>query len=125
MNDLEPRVPLALLDPGHGDPGYWWRFQRAVMDAAEPVLASRRSARVTVGSVMVSWSRMILPATAAAAVVAILFVLGEGPGAPMEPLVSVADVLEFPTDGEDPLPSFLHSDEAVDRDVVLFAVERF
>ena len=125
MNDVEPGVPLAPLDPGHGDPGYWWRFQRAVMDAAEPVLASRRRAQITVESVMVSWSRMILPMMAAAAVVAVLFLAGEGPGVPAEPLVSVADVLEFPTDGEEPLPSFLHSDEAVDRDVVLFAVERF
>lgn len=124
MNDRETRVPLGVLDPGCGDPGYWWRFQKRVMDAAQPVLAHRRRARVTVGGVMASWSRMILPATLAAAVVAMLFLFGEGPAVQSESLASVEDVLGLPTDGEEPLPSFLHSDETVDRNVVLFAVEQ-
>lgn len=125
MNDREPRVPLGILDPGYGDSGYWWRFQRRVMEAAQPILANRRRARVTLEGVMVSWSRTILPATLAAAVVAMLFLLGDSPASPAESIASVEEVLGLPTDGEEPLPSFLHSDEAVDRDVILFAVERF
>lgn len=125
MIDREARVPLGILDPGYDDPGYWRRFQRRVMEAAQPVLAGRHRARATLGGVMVSWSRMILPATLAAAVVAVLLLVGEGPTPQAESIASVEDVLGLPTDGEEPLPSFLHSDEAVDRDVVLFAVERF
>lgn len=125
MSHLEPKPPLELLDPGYEDPGYWRMFQWCVMEAARPHLARRRRAHVTVGSVMVSWSRMILPATVAVAGVALLLLFGGSSLSEVENIVGVEEVLGVPADGETPLPSFLHSDESVDRDAVLFAVEQF
>ena len=67
MSEMEPGVRLEILDPGYRDPGYWQRFQIQVMKAVRPHLAYRRRTQVTMGGVMVSWSRLILPATVAAA----------------------------------------------------------
>ena len=125
MSQVEPRVPLEILDPGYRDPGYWQRFQNRVMEAVRPHLAYRRRAQVTMGGVMLSWSRLILPVTVAAAVVVAVFLSQQAPAPEVENIAGVEEVLGFPADGEEPLPSFLHSDEAVDRDVILFAVEGF
>ena len=129
MSQTEKWAPLEILDPGHGDPSYWRGFQDRVMSRVRPNLARRRGTpgvrgeEITLGSVMLSWSRLILPTTAVA--VAVVFLL-------FEPSVSrfrggfrsrrsSCSSLE----GEEPFPTFLYSDEAVDRDVVLFAVEGF
>ncbi len=128
MGDLEPKAPLEILDPANGDPTYWLRFQRGVMEATEPVLAERRRARLTMEGVVFSWGRLILPAAVAAAAVASLLIPNEPPAAPpIEAVAGVEDVLESPAyggnAGGNALPSFLHSKEDVDRDLVLLAVE--
>lgn len=124
MNQLEPKVPLDVLDPERDDPGYWDRFQARVLEAVAPVLAERRRERITVGDVMLSWSRLVLPLAAAAAALGVLIPRV----ALQDEVVAVAgveDVIGVPADGGEPLPAFLHSDEDVDRDVVLFAVQDF
>ena len=125
MSEVEPGVQLEILDPGCRDPGYWPWFQSRVMEAARPHLAYRRRNQVTMESVMLSWSRLILPVTVAAAAVAAAVLVRESRLPESEDIAGVEEVLGFPADGEEPIPSFLHSDEAVDRDMILFAVERF
>ena len=124
MSDFEPKAPLEILDPAEGDPTYWRRFQREVMDVAAPVLAERRRARLTMEGVVFSWGRLILPAAVAAAAVASLLIPGEPPAAPpIEVVAGVEDVLGLPPYGGNSIPAFLHSNENVDRDLVLLAVE--
>lgn len=123
MTEMEPRVPMEALDPERGEPGYWDRFQARVMEAVRPALAERRRASETVGAVMLSWSRLVLPLAAAAAVVAVLAVPGEPASESPLPVAGIEELIRTPVDGEDPLPSFLHSEEVVDRDLVLLAVE--
>ncbi len=125
MRKIEPRAPLEVLDPAYGDPGYWQRFQNRIMDALRPQLVARRERRVTVESVMLSWSRLVVPATVAAAAVAGALLLPQPRALETEEVAGVEEVIGIPADGEAPLPSFLHSDEVVDRDVVLLAVEQF
>ena len=122
MNGNEPRVPLEVLEPGDSDPTYWDRFQLRVIEAARSTLSHRRRASVTLGGIVVSWGRLILPLAAAAGLSALLVSGGTDPSS--QGIAGVEEVLE-PPDGEEPLPSFLHSDELVDRDLVLFAVEGF
>ncbi len=121
MSEVEPRAPLEVLDPAIRDPGYWERFQRRVMAAARPHLAERSRAEVTVEDIMVSWGRLILPLAAAAVAAAVLL---SARGNAVDELGGVQEALAVPVEGE-PLPAFLHSDEVVDRDLVLFAVEGF
>jgi len=74
----DPRVAEALraLDPGSGDPGYWFRFQRSVMRAAQGELARRRMVvDLTVSDVVTSWSRAVLPTALAVAVVATMLLV--------------------------------------------------
>jgi hypothetical protein len=123
MSHIEPRIPLESLDPGEGDPGYWLRFQSQVMAAVGPALIGRRGGRLTLGDAVLSWSRICVPLAVAAAACA-MFLLIQSP----EPEVLVtAGVEEFLVDlqleGEAPLPSFFHTEETVDRDVILLAVE--
>lgn len=71
---------LALLDPEQADPGYWHRFHRWAVNSAGPELARRRrAAAATVGDVMVSWWRALVPATALAAALAGLLLVQEAP----------------------------------------------
>jgi len=124
MTEREPRVPLEILDPGFGDVKYWERFHRRVMSEARVRLAARRQASLTMGDIVVSWGRMILPLAAAAAL-SVLLLAPRDAVRPDQEIAGVEEVLELPASGEEPLPSFLHSNELVDRDVVLFAVEGF
>ena len=125
MSEMEPGVRLEILDPGYRDPGYWQRFQIQVIKAVRPHLAYRRRTQVTMGDVMVSWSRLILPATVAAAAIAGAVLVRQTQAPEAQDVAGVEEVLRLPADGEEPLPSFLHSDEVVSRDVILFAVEQF
>jgi len=67
---------LEVLDPGAGDPGYWYRFHRTVMTMATAELSRRRRATergatdVTVSDVVMSWSRAVVPAAMLAAALA-------------------------------------------------------
>jgi hypothetical protein len=101
------------------------RFQQRVMEAVASELASRRRAALTMGDVVLSWGRLVVPGAVAAAVIAAVFVLRPPASDELAPVAGLEEVLSAPAAGEEPLPAFLYSDEIVDRDVVLFAVEGF
>jgi len=123
MSHIEPEVPLAALDPESRDPGYWHRFQQQVMESVSPVLARRREVRITIGDAVLSWSRYFVPFALAAAASAGIFLAR----AVDNDVLAVAGVEEFlvtlQQNGEAPLPAFFLTEEAVDRDVILLAVE--
>jgi hypothetical protein len=61
---------LAVLDPGQTDPGYWRRFHGWVLGSAAAELARRRLREATIGDVMLSWWRTVVPIAAVAAAIA-------------------------------------------------------
>lgn len=113
---------LRALDPQTLDANYWLRFRDWVLSSAAPELARRRLvADITVGDVMSSWARAVIPtAVLAAALAGVLIVKGQVGQAPppvrLEELLS-AD-LEHPT-----VPADLRLDEA--GGAVAFAEESF
>lgn len=126
MNHIEPGVPLEVLDPGEGDPGYWTRFQGRVMESVAPALAARRGARLTIGDAVLSWSRFFVPLAISAAACAVLFLLQH----PASEVRTVAGIEEFlrstQEEGGTPLPEFFLMDNPVeDRNIILLAVEGF
>jgi hypothetical protein len=74
--DMELAEAFRALDPATHDPNYWLRFRGWVMSGAAAELARRRLiARLTVGDVLSSWARTLVPtAVLAAAVAAMLLV---------------------------------------------------
>ena len=113
-------IPLELLDPGHSDSGHWTRFQARVMALAGPELARRRATRpLTVGDVLASWWRLLVPASVvAAAVMASLLMPAETtPGAD----IAIEEALLSGVD-DDPLPAVLVA-EQVDEVAFLVAIE--
>lgn len=114
------RIPFELLDPGHSDPGHWARFQDRVMALAGPELARRRAARpLTVGDVLASWWRLLVPVSvvAAAAMASLLMPAENTPGA----AIAIEEALLTGFDDE-PLPAVLVSDQ-VDEVAFLVAIE--
>ena len=114
------RIPLELLDPGHSDPGHWARFQARVMALAGPALARRRVARQpTVGEVLASWWRLLVPASvvAGAAMVSLLMPAETAPGTD----IAIDEALLAGFDDE-PLPDVLVADQ-VDEVAFLVAIE--
>lgn len=100
----DPRMGelLALLDPKHEDPGYWQRFHRWAVNSAGPELARRRrAATVTVGDIMVSWWRTLVPTAGLAAALAAVALVQE---APREVAMVNGTVEELLTEGLDPEP---------------------
>jgi hypothetical protein len=68
---MDDKQPLESLDPGRGVPGYWEWFQARVMEEAGPVLDRRlREAHPSVGQLVLSWGRFVVPSALAAATVA-------------------------------------------------------
>ena len=66
--DRELAQALRSLDPATQDPNYWFRFRGWVMTRAAPELARRRvMARLTMGDVMSSWARAVVPTAVLAA----------------------------------------------------------
>ncbi len=126
MMDIEPGLPLEAIDPAAGDPTYWDRFQNRVLRAAGPALELRRqAAEITMSGVLASWSRLVVPAALVAAAAAGLLLVQppEASEAP-PPLLGLEDLLApHWGDGPDALPAFLVSEEPVDREAVLVAVE--
>ena len=113
-------IPLELLDPGHSDPGHWARFQARVMALAGPELARRRATRpLTVGDVLASWWRLLVPASvvAAAAMASLLMPAETMPGAE----IAIEEALLSGFDDE-PLPAVLVADQ-VDEVAFLVAIE--
>ena len=70
---------LAILDPGHDDPGYWFRFRSLVMARVADELTRRRLAEeMGVAGLLQSWSGTVIRAAAIAAVIAgVLFLRGQ------------------------------------------------
>lgn len=98
---------LRALDPASEDPGYWLRFRSWVMETAGPELSRRRLqlADMTVGDVLESWSRTLVPTALLAAAVAALALL-RGPVAPETNPLVVEDLLVAEL-ADDPIPTAL------------------
>lgn len=120
--DVELGNALGLLDPSHGDPNYWLRFTRWVVERAGPELARRRLiADLTVGDVMTSWARAVLPTAALAAALAALLLV-RGPVPEGSQLVSIEEMLINEVEGET-IPATLSAPESAEG--VAFAAEIF
>jgi hypothetical protein len=123
MSDIEPRLPLGSLDPATGDPGYWERFHDRVMKAVAPELARRRALPLTVSGLLLSWSRLLVPGAAAAAVVAGLLLMPPVDAEEAGFLFAVEDILRQEAVMADLAPVFLAS-EAATEDLFIVSVER-
>ena len=109
--DMELASALKFVDPAMDDPNYWFRFRAWVMENAAPELARRRLvAELTVGDVVTSWARALVPTALAAAVVAGLVLLrGGGVQAAGVP-VGVEELLVSGLE-EETIPSALATDD--------------
>ena len=69
--DRELAEALFHIDPASQDPNYWLRFRTWVVNGATLELARRRMvAQMTVGDVVHSWARALVPTALLAAVLA-------------------------------------------------------
>jgi hypothetical protein len=121
--DMELASALQFVDPATDDANYWLRFRAWVMKSAATELARRRLvAELTMGDVVTSWARAVVPTALAAAVVAGLVLLrgAEVVGPPVP--VGVEELLVVDLE-EEAIPSALAADEATA--FVAFAAERF
>jgi hypothetical protein len=117
--DIEIAHALSLLDPASQDPNYWFRFRTWVMTGAARELARRRMvARVTVGDVVHSWARTLVPTALLAAMVAGLLLWRNEIPAPM----SLEELLVSDLGGET-IP--VMASPARTRDAAIFAMEAF
>jgi hypothetical protein len=74
--DPELTDALGVFDPASRDPNYWLRFRSWVMGGAAGELARRRMvASLTIGDVMQSWARALVPTAALAAALAGLLLI--------------------------------------------------
>lgn len=81
VRDTELAEALDCLDPANVDPNYWFRFHGRVMAGAGTELARRRMmSGLTVGDVLASWSRTLVPTAMLAAAVATLILIRTGSG---------------------------------------------
>jgi hypothetical protein len=119
--DLELAEALSVIDPARVDPNYWLRFRSWVMGAAARELARRRlMAQLTVGDVVQSWARTVVPTAVAAALIAgLLLIKGSTLGAPLP--IGVEELLVSEIEGET-IPMMLEAEEA---EAVAFASEGF
>lgn len=119
--DPEIAAWLRALDPAAEDPNYWLRFRSWVMESAGPELARRRLlADVTVGDVLQSWSRTLVPTALLAAAVAGLALL-RGPVAVDSNPLLVEDLLVAEL-ADDPIPAALAPQVGA---AVSFVADRF
>jgi hypothetical protein len=120
--DMMLAEALTAFDPAARDPGYWLRFRSWVMTGAARELARRRFvAQMTIGDVVQSWARALVPTAVLTAVIAGLVLMHGGLLAPPRP-ISVEELLVSEIDGE-PLPVMLEPGRA--PDAVTFASEGF
>ena len=119
--DMEVAAWLEAMDPASVEPNYWLRFQSRVLIDAAPELARRRlMTDLTVGEVMSSWARAVIPtAVLAAAFAGILVVRGPAQIAPAP--VGVEELLLAEVEGAT-IPATLDDDES---SMVVFASESF
>jgi hypothetical protein len=119
--DIELAEALAVLDPARGEPNYWLRFRSWVMGAAARELQRRRlMAQLTVGDVMQSWARAVVPTAVATALLAgLLLVRGSALSAPLP--IGVEELLVSEIQGET-IPMMLQAEES---GAIAFAAEIF
>lgn len=113
---------FAALDPAADDPNYWLRFRGWVVGSAARELARRRLiTQLTVGDVMSSWARTLVPtAVLAAALAGILLVRSAESPAP--PPLALEELLVTEIPGET-VPVLLAPNGT--EGVVAFAAEIF
>jgi hypothetical protein len=88
--DRDLAEALFHLDPASQDPNYWLRFRTWVTNGATLELARRRvMAQMTVGDVVHSWARALVPTALLAAVLAgiLLWRVGSVPPMTVEELL--------------------------------------
>lgn len=91
--DPELAAALYVLDPASEDANYWHKFRWWVVGNAAAELARRKmAARLTIGEVLESWARTLLPTAAVLAALAGFLMLrgepsGEGPPIAVEELL--------------------------------------
>jgi hypothetical protein len=88
--DRELAEALFHIDPASQDPNYWLRFRVWVLNGATRELARRRLvAQMTVGDVVHSWARALVPTALLAAALAgvVLWRVGSMPPITVEELL--------------------------------------
>ncbi|MGE0157862.1 MAG: hypothetical protein AB7T31_00545 [Gemmatimonadales bacterium] len=88
--DSELAEALSHFDPASDDPNYWLRFRSWVLQGAGRELARRRmTAQMTVGDVVQSWARALVPTALLAAALAgiVLWRFGSLPPMTVEELL--------------------------------------
>ena len=120
--DMEVASWLESVDPASADANYWLRFQSWVMKNSAPELARRRlMTELTLGDVMTSWARAVIPtAVLAAALAGLILFRGEPAPAPMS--VGVEELLIAGVEGAT-IPATLAADEG--GSPIVFAAEGF
>jgi hypothetical protein len=89
----EPPVVLRALDPETQTPGFWDRNHGHIMEQAAGRLAARRARAVSMGDVLMSWSRLLIPSVAMAAGVLAFSLLSSVSGDDPAQLFGVEDML--------------------------------
>ncbi len=117
--DRELAEALYELDPSSHDPKYWIRFRSWVMNGAALELARRRMVtQMTVGDVVQSWARALVPTALLAAALAGILLWSFGPVPP----ITVEELLVSEIQGET-IPML--ASPARTSQAVIFATERF
>lgn len=119
----DPPVVLRAIDPATVDPDFWNRNHQRIMERAASRLADRRARNESVGDVLMSWSRLLVPSAAMAAGVLGFFLLGHAMDEDHGPLFGVEDVLHEAWVQGSALPVLNLAEPGVD-DAFVFAVER-
>ena len=113
---------LEVLDPARRDANYWFRFRGWVMNGAAGELARRRLVvELTVGDVLTSWARTVVPTALLAAALAGMIMM-RAETVPAQQMVGVEELLvtEIPSET---VPVLLSPDEAAG--MVAFASDIF
>ena len=119
----EPPVVLRALDPETWDPGFWDRHHGAIMEQAAPRLAARRARSESMGDVLLSWSRLLVPSMAMAAGILGFLLLTPGLEEEGGVMFGVEDMLQEAWIQGSGLPVLSEMDR-VGEDTFVFAVER-
>ncbi len=125
MRNNDRRTILAALDPGRDNPGYWRECRARIMDRVAFELARRRAAaRASVAQVLSGWSRSLIPASVAAAVIAAVAIASESQrvAEPPEARLVLQDVLGEAAD-ETGLEALLASDRTASPSAFMALVE--
>ncbi len=125
-DDLGPDVELAEafahFNPDHRYPNYWLRFRQWILENAKGELARRRLIHeLTVGDVMTSWAKTVVPVVLLAAVVAGLLLTRDQSAVPVQPM-GIEELLVSEVEGQI-IPAALAPSET--SDAVAFASEVF